>query len=108
LRNDSGIAGKAATSFEAGAAADCRESLEPGALVATVARSHRVNANEVFHWCKLLREGQLDEKPVSLMQLMPVRSAEVVGDADKLRGDTQAQSTVDCRSPAHMCMKNTR
>jgi transposase len=59
------------------------ESLEPGASVAVVARSHGVNANQVFHWRKLLREGRLDEKPASPMQLMPVRIAEMVGDADK-------------------------
>src|SRR5580658_2756322 len=56
------------------------ESLEPGASVAVVARSHGVNANQVFHWRKLLREGRLDLKPGTLTQLMPVRIAEVVGD----------------------------
>jgi transposase len=59
------------------------ESLEGGASVAVVARSHGVNANQVFHWRKLLREGRLDEELASPMQLMPVRIAEVVGDADK-------------------------
>jgi transposase len=31
------------------------ESLEAGASVAVVARSHGVNANQVFQWRKLLR-----------------------------------------------------
>jgi transposase len=53
------------------------ESLEPGASVAVIARSHGVNANQVFHWRKLLREGQLDLKPASSAQLMPVRIAEL-------------------------------
>jgi transposase len=48
------------------------ESLQPGASVAVIARSHGVNANQVFHWRKLLREGRLDVKP-PLAQLMPVR-----------------------------------
>ena len=56
------------------------ESLEPGASVAVIARSHGVNANQVFHWRKLLRDGRLDLKPGSSAQLMPVRIAEVVGD----------------------------
>src|SRR5271154_909672 len=56
------------------------ESLEPGASVAVIARSHGVNANQVFHWRKLLREDLLDLKPVSSTQLMPVRLAEVVSD----------------------------
>ena len=52
------------------------ESLQPGASVAVVARRHGVNANQVFHWRKLLREGALDSKPASA-QLVPVRVCEV-------------------------------
>jgi transposase len=52
------------------------ESLRPGASVAAIARNHGVNANQVFQWRKLLREGRLDLKPVPT-QLMPVRIAEV-------------------------------
>ena len=55
------------------------ESLQGGASVAVLARRNGVNANQVFHWRKLLREGRLDVKP-SPAQLMPVRIAEVVGD----------------------------
>jgi len=51
--------------------------LQPGVSVAVLARSHGVNANQVFHWRKLLREGRLDVKP---SQLVPVRIAEVIGD----------------------------
>ena len=35
------------------------ESLVPGASVSRVARRHDVNANQVFHWRKLYREGRL-------------------------------------------------
>jgi transposase len=35
------------------------ETLVPGASVARVARRHEVNANQVFYWRKLYREGQL-------------------------------------------------
>jgi transposase len=52
------------------------ESLQPGASVAVLARRNGVNANQVFHWRKLLREGRLDVKPTAA-QLMPVRIAEV-------------------------------
>src|SRR5580658_10835699 len=52
------------------------ESLQPGASVAVVARRHGVNANQVFHWRKLYREGRLDLKPAA--ELVPVRIAEVV------------------------------
>ena len=58
------------------------ESLEPGASVAVIARSHGVNANQVFHWRKLYREGRLDLKPEPT-QLMPVRITEVVNEAPR-------------------------
>jgi transposase len=61
------------------------ESLEGGASVAVVARSHGVNANQVFHWRKLLRDGRLDEVPASPMQLMPVRLAEAIGENSHAR-----------------------
>ena len=37
-----------------------QESLLPGKSVALVARTHGVNANQVFAWRKLYREGQLE------------------------------------------------
>ena len=50
------------------------ESLVPGASVAVIARAHGVNANQVFHWRKLYREGRLDGCPAPLL---PVRLTEV-------------------------------
>jgi len=45
--------------------------------VAVIARRHGVNANQVFHWRKLYREGELDVGPTAA-QLVPVRIAEVM------------------------------
>lgn len=53
------------------------ETLQPGASVAVIARWHGVNANQVFHWRKLYREGRLDVEAAAA-QLAPVRIAEVV------------------------------
>jgi transposase len=53
------------------------ETLRPGASVAVIARRHGVNANQVFQWRKLYRQGRLADEPVA--QLVPVRLAEVVG-----------------------------
>jgi transposase len=53
------------------------ESLQSGVSVAVVARHHGVNANQLFLWRKLLREGRLDVKPAA-KQLMPVRIVDVV------------------------------
>jgi|SRR6516165_626980 transposase len=51
------------------------ESLQPGTSVAVLARRHEVNANQVFHWRKLLREDRLEIQPATA-QLLPVRIAE--------------------------------
>jgi transposase len=53
------------------------ETLQPGASVAVIARQHGVNANQVFHWRKLYREGRLGAEPAAA-QLVPVRISEVV------------------------------
>jgi transposase len=63
------------------------ETLLPGASVSRVARRHDVNANQVFYWRKLYREGQLGSKTDT--QLVPVkvadeRSAEAVKEDDFL------------------------
>lgn len=59
------------------------ETLVPGASVSRVARRHDVNANQVFYWRKLYREGRLG----SASNLLPVRVAndrpgEVVNEGD--------------------------
>jgi transposase len=53
------------------------ETLRPGASVAVIARNHGVNANQVFHWRKLYREGRLDVASAAA-QLVPVRVVEAV------------------------------
>ena len=53
------------------------ETLQPGASVAVVARQHAVNANMVFRWRKLYREGLLDG-PTSVPELLPVRLSTLI------------------------------
>lgn len=53
------------------------ETLRPGVSVALTAREHGVNANQVFHWRKLHREGQLGDAssamvPVTVLQEVTV------------------------------------
>jgi transposase len=55
------------------------ETLQPGASVAVIARQHGVNANQVFYWRKLYREGRLGVEPAAA-QLVPVRISEVVSE----------------------------
>jgi transposase len=54
-----------------------QETLQPGASVAVIARQHGVNANQVFYWRKLYREGRLGVTPPAA-ELVPVRIAEVM------------------------------
>src|SRR5436309_14336014 len=56
------------------------ETLQPGMSVARVALAHGVNANQVFAWRKLYREGLLNEEPANA--LLPVR---ISGSKQKLR-----------------------
>jgi transposase len=74
---DSGVARRHRSKQERRQIAE--ESLQPGTSVAVLARRHGVNANQVFHWRKLLREGRLDVSP-SVAQLMPVRLMEGVSE----------------------------
>ena len=53
------------------------ETLKAGASVARVARAHEVNANQVFKWRKLYREGRLDVEQ-NCGKLLPVRVVEAV------------------------------
>src|SRR5215471_19187389 len=48
------------------------ETLKPGASVSRVARAHDVNADQVFKWRKLYREGQLEVASTS-SSLLPVK-----------------------------------
>jgi transposase len=48
------------------------QALEPGASVARVARAHGLNANVVFNWRRVYREGKLAVEPAQAMKLLPV------------------------------------
>ena len=43
------------------------ETLRPGASVALIARQHGINANQVFHWRKLHREGLLGDASSAML-----------------------------------------
>ena len=68
------------------------ETLKPDASVSLVARAHDVNANQLFKWRKLYREGRLDLKPASnsANKLLPVKICNSL---------QPASSTTACRPP---------
>jgi transposase len=49
------------------------ETFQPGTSVSLVARAHNVNANQVFHWRRLYRAGQLEEEPANTAPLVRVK-----------------------------------
>ena len=56
------------------------ETLVEGASVARVARTHGVNANQVFGWRQLYLNGRLGEQKAA-MKLLPVRVSESLSPA---------------------------
>jgi transposase len=67
------------------------ETLKPGASVSRVARAHDVNANQVFAWRRLYRQGRL-EVPQRSSSLVPVKITET---AEKLRSSSQREKKPD-------------
>jgi transposase len=84
------------------------ESLQPGASVAVIARAHGINANQVFYWRKLYREGRLDGKQPPA-QLVPVRITEVMNhEADLGRPVRQSSGTVQVElGRARLCVEGS-
>ena len=69
------------------------ETLCPGASVALVARTHGINANQVFCWRKLYRKGQLGNTssamlPVTIEQEANVDRANAVQSSGRLLIET--------------------
>jgi transposase len=52
------------------------ETFEAGASVARVALKYGVNANQVFQWRRLYRDGKLGVPPEGAMKLLPVSVAD--------------------------------
>jgi transposase len=61
------------------------ETLEPGASVARVARAHGINANQVFTWRRLYRQGLLERASGKVAGLLPVHVIEEANQAARSR-----------------------
>jgi transposase len=74
------------------------ETLAGGVSVARVARSHAVNANQVFYWRKKYREGRLGK--VSSSNLLPVTITEIpTNKSGQVRGVACTSGTMDIQLP---------
>src|SRR5690348_9283866 len=72
------------------------ESLAPGASVARVARTHGVNANQVFTWRRLYRQGRLGRLNRAMPGLLAVQVREPavtprVTETDRMRSGLSAE-----------------
>ena len=70
------------------------ETLEAGASVAKVALKYGVNANQVFQWRRLYRDGKLGGSPANAIKLLPVS---IVKDKEPHRPEPVE---VPCSSPS--------
>ena len=68
------------------------ETLVAGASVARVARSHGVNANQVFNWRRLYGAGQLEAEG-SPHSLLPVKITETVERSQQVSGNAVGKRT---------------
>lgn len=74
------------------------ETLEAGASVARVARAHGVNANQVFAWRRLYRQGLLEHTDGKTAGLLPVRVVETPA----VRETARSRSEPTQRTPSGM------
>ena len=74
------------------------ETLAPGASVSRVARRHDVNANQLFYWRKLYREGRLGGSVGA--PLLPVKVVEKQAPAGaKWEGPSLPSGTMEIKVP---------
>jgi transposase len=58
------------------------ESLKAGVSVAELARTHSVRPNQIFHWRRLYREGQLG---ATTQEFLPVRITEATSPVGRIQ-----------------------
>jgi transposase len=90
------------------------ETLVPGVSVATVARAHGINANQVFGWRKLYQTGLLGPKDVSSSKALgsPVRLLPVAitseGEPAAPQLATKTDAAVCCSSSIELIFAKAR
>ncbi|MGG8998993.1 transposase, partial [Escherichia coli] len=53
-----------------------KQALQPGAVVARIAREHNINDNLLFNWKRLSEEGLLNDEELQECQAVPVAITE--------------------------------
>jgi transposase len=75
------------------------EALEPGASVARVARTHGVNANQLFAWRRLYLQGQLEPGNRETPGLLAVRVMQGAREAARRRNAPAVCGTIQIELP---------
>jgi transposase len=75
------------------------EALEPGASVARVARTHGVNANQLFAWRRLYLQGQLEPANRETPGLLGVRVMQGAREAARRRNAPAVCGTIQIELP---------
>lgn len=80
------------------------ETLEPGASVAKVALKYGINANQVFQWRRLYRDGKLGAPPERPMKLFPVsvREDEEPAEAVPIEGISSSSGAIHIELPGEI------
>jgi transposase len=77
------------------------ETLAAGSSVVRVARAHGVNANQIFQWRRMYREGLLGAELQCAMKLLPVTlSDEAESALQTLSGEAEPAQRVQSESAA--------
>jgi transposase len=69
------------------------ETLKPGASVALVARTHGVNANQLFAWRRMYRDGQLESGTSA--SLMPVQISDAIPAESQQKSNPIRRGVID-------------
>ena len=80
------------------------ETLEPGASVAKVALKYGINANQVFQWRRLYRDGKLGVPPQRPMKLLSVsvRDDEEHTEAEPIEGVSSRSGAIHIELPGEI------
>jgi transposase len=79
------------------------EALAPGASVAAVARKHGVNANLLFGWRRLYKQGLLEQCREPAATLLPVKIS-----TPTLTPGSSVPATLDARSTSRRSARRSR
>lgn len=70
------------------------ETLKPGASVALVARTHGVNANHLFAWRRMYRDGQLESGTGA--SLLPVQISDAIAAKSQQKSKPIRRAVMKC------------